>query len=239
MLPTHPLEKTVSEERKTQRCIEHAMREGFKASCAMFVLSAAGTYTANKHSKLFRSSLGVSGKAAMIVIPTFGTAMLASELALLAAQRNPERYGILVHVEEHEEAPLPNKNFVSTLGIHHRAANWSYENPFRILGICCVPIVGSMFYGQTGEMKTHLKFSQKVMHTRIFSQATVLTTLLGLMFFRDYMDTNGMFVEGDDHAITRQSVRQSDEEFDMAAYARSLIKEAERKSGPKSIQISK
>lgn len=80
------------------------------------------------------------------------------------------------------------KNKVSKLSMSHQIANWAYDNPFKLLGVTCLPVVGTMFYSQTGDAKTHLKLSQKVMHTRLFSQFTILSMLLGLMAFRDYMD---------------------------------------------------
>jgi len=227
MLATDRKERTVCEERRTQRTIEFAMRQGFKATCGMLAFSGGAAFYANKYNKFFQHSFSVSAKVAMVVVPTFGTAMLASELALLAAQKDPEFYGLLEHTEEYE-APLPGKNPVSNLGFHHRAANWGYENPFRILGVACVPIVSSVFYGQTGNNKTHLKISQKIMHTRIFSQATVITTLLSLMFFRDYMDTNGIFVEAGDH-VERHHLVENDK-AEMKIIAQEIIKDAERRN---------
>mmetsp|Transcript_25802 Transcript_25802/g.30520 ORF Transcript_25802/g.30520 Transcript_25802/m.30520 type:complete len:230 (-) Transcript_25802:50-739(-) len=221
----NPKEKTISEEVKTQRCIDYAIREGLKATCAMFVVSGSAAFTANKYSTLFKNRLSVSGKLAMVIVPTFGTALLSSELALIAAQRNPEDYGITDTDENIQQLP---KNVVSTLGFHHRTANWAYENPFQLLGVSCLPIVASIFYGQTGEMKTHLKISQKIMHTRIFSQATVITTLLSLMFFRDYMDTNGIFVEAGDH-VERHHLVENDK-AEMKIIAQEIIKDAERRN---------
>ena len=59
-----------------------------------------------------------------------------------------------------------------------------------------LPVVGGIFYGQMAEGKKHLKLSQKVMHTRVYGQATVLGMLVSLMVFRDYMDRHGRFMEG-------------------------------------------
>eukprot|EP01083_Nonionella_stella_P113885 336165_1 len=212
------------EDHKEQQSIRLAMIEGIKYGFAAFCVSAPTVYAINQYSPLFRKSLGPSGKVACIVIPTFGTAMLLSELTLLGSLKDPLAYGIELHDEN--QRPIIStqpKNYVSTLSLHHRAANWAYENPFRILGLSLIPVVGSVFYGQTGDMKTHLKLSQKVMHTRIFSQATIITTLLGLMVFRDYMDTHGKFKEENEEEIKLSAIQ---EKKNMEIYAQELIKEA-------------
>eukprot|EP00527_Entomoneis_sp_CCMP2396_P005495 CAMPEP_0198143276 /NCGR_PEP_ID=MMETSP1443-20131203/6262_1 /TAXON_ID=186043 /ORGANISM="Entomoneis sp., Strain CCMP2396" /LENGTH=274 /DNA_ID=CAMNT_0043806493 /DNA_START=76 /DNA_END=901 /DNA_ORIENTATION=+ len=78
------------------------------------------------------------------------------------------------------------------LGIHHRAANYVYTNPFKVLVGLAVPSVALIFYGKSG--KEHLQFSMKVLHTRVFGQFTTLALLLSIMGFKDYMDQNGKFI---------------------------------------------
>ena len=51
------------------------------------------------------------------------------------------------------------------------------SQPFKVLPAMGLPVVGGIFYGQMAEGKKHLKLSQKVMHTRVYGQATVLGML--------------------------------------------------------------
>mmetsp|Transcript_24643 Transcript_24643/g.57421 ORF Transcript_24643/g.57421 Transcript_24643/m.57421 type:complete len:242 (-) Transcript_24643:106-831(-) len=78
------------------------------------------------------------------------------------------------------------------LGLHHQIANYWQENPFKILALLGVPTVAWIFYGRTGQ--AHLQTQMKVMHTRVMGQFSVITMLLGLMGFKEYMDRNGKFI---------------------------------------------
>lgn len=78
------------------------------------------------------------------------------------------------------------------LSLHHRVANYWQENPFKILAMMGVPAVGYIFYGRTG--KQHLQLQMQVMHTRVMGQFTVISMLLTLMGFKEYMDRNGKFI---------------------------------------------
>ena len=79
------------------------------------------------------------------------------------------------------------------LKLHHHAANWVFDHPFHILVGASLPVVGSIYYGQS-DLK-HLKLSQKVMHTRVMGQLSVLSILLGVMFFREHMKLHGRYLE--------------------------------------------
>jgi len=89
------------------------------------------------------------------------------------------------------------------LGVHHRLANFWQENPFKILGAIGVPTVFYIFKGREGQQ--HLQFQSKLMHTRVFGQFAVITMLLSLMGFKEYMDRSGKFItEGDVQARVAQ-----------------------------------
>jgi hypothetical protein len=73
------------------------------------------------------------------------------------------------------------------LGLHHKMANYVNANPIKFLACLAVPSVAWIFYGNTG--KQHLKFSVKLLHTRVFGQfATISCKLLlpaaGMTFLR-------------------------------------------------------
>lgn len=69
-----------------------------------------------------------------------------------------------------------------------------------------VPTVGAILYSTRHE--THLKLSQKIMHTRVLGQMSVLTMLVFVMGFREYMRLHGgVFV--DENAEELQEVEES------------------------------
>eukprot|EP00549_Striatella_unipunctata_P012699 CAMPEP_0118705074 /NCGR_PEP_ID=MMETSP0800-20121206/19644_1 /TAXON_ID=210618 ORGANISM="Striatella unipunctata, Strain CCMP2910" /NCGR_SAMPLE_ID=MMETSP0800 /ASSEMBLY_ACC=CAM_ASM_000638 /LENGTH=209 /DNA_ID=CAMNT_0006607145 /DNA_START=168 /DNA_END=797 /DNA_ORIENTATION=- len=78
------------------------------------------------------------------------------------------------------------------LGVHHRIANFWQENPFKMLAIAAVPSVGLIFYGRSGAK--HLQLSHKILQTRVIGQFAVISLMLGLMGFKEYMDRNGTFI---------------------------------------------
>jgi hypothetical protein len=75
----------------------------------------------------------------------------------------------------------------------HRAMNYVYDHPFQFVAALGIPLAGSILYQQKNN--THLTFSQKIMHSRVFAQGGVLAILLVAMGFRKYMDTHGRFNE--------------------------------------------
>lgn len=79
-----------------------------------------------------------------------------------------------------------------SLGVHYQIANFWQENPFKILTAVGVPTVLYIFKGRAGQ--DHLQFQMKLMHTRVFGQFAVLSLLLSLMGFKEYMDRSGKYI---------------------------------------------
>lgn len=77
-----------------------------------------------------------------------------------------------------------------SIGVHHKIANFWQENPFKILTGIGVPTVLYIFSGR----KENRQLQQKLMHTRIFGQFTVISMLLGLMGGKSYMDSMGKYI---------------------------------------------
>lgn len=102
---------------------------------------------------------------------------------------------------------------VDSLGVHHKIANFWQENPFKILTAIGVPTVFYIFKGREGQ--AHLQLQSKLMHTRVFGQFAVITFLLGLMGFKEYMDTSGKFITEDDVQARVAEMQQSRAELLM------------------------
>jgi hypothetical protein len=77
-----------------------------------------------------------------------------------------------------------------SIGVHHKIMNFWQENPFKILAGVGVPTVLYIFSGR----QENRQLQQKLMHTRIFGQFTVVSLLLGLMGFKTYMDSMGKYI---------------------------------------------
>jgi len=99
--------------------------------------------------------------------------------------RDPELWGLT-------DQAIATK-VVTRMPFQHQAANWLYDHPFRM--ICCVgaPVVGAILHQQL--KVPNLKLSQRIMHSRVFGQAAVISIAMTTMAFREYMDKRGRFPE--------------------------------------------
>lgn len=70
-----------------------------------------------------------------------------------------------------------------------------------------VPTVLYIFKGREGQQ--HLQFQMKVMHTRVFGQFAVITMLLTLMGFKEYMDRSGKFITEEEVQARVDQMRES------------------------------
>lgn len=82
------------------------------------------------------------------------------------------------------------------LGVQHKVANFWQENPFKILAGIGVPTVLYIFKGRDGQK--HLPTQMKIMQTRVFGQFAVISMLLSLMGFKEYMDKHGKYITEED-----------------------------------------
>ena len=72
-------------------------------------------------------------------------------------------------------------------------ANYAFFNPMRTLIASGIVTVGTIFAIKGGE--AHLSLFQRLFHTRVLGQASVLGLLVGTMAFHEYMDRRGPFLE--------------------------------------------
>lgn len=98
-----------------------------------------------------------------------------------------------------------------SLGVHHRIANFWQDNPFKILAAVGVPTVLYIFKGRSDQ--AHLQTQMKLMHTRVFGQFAVISMLLTLMGFKEYMDRSGRFITEGDVQDRVAQMQQSREEL--------------------------
>mmetsp|Transcript_25048 Transcript_25048/g.45111 ORF Transcript_25048/g.45111 Transcript_25048/m.45111 type:complete len:296 (+) Transcript_25048:367-1254(+) len=100
-----------------------------------------------------------------------------------------------------------------SLGVHHKIANFWQENPFKILVAIGVPTVFYIFKGRAGQK--HIPMQMKLIQTRVFGQFAVLSMLLTLMGFKEYMDSQGNFITEEDVQARVSQMQQSRAELLM------------------------
>mmetsp|Transcript_24014 Transcript_24014/g.42349 ORF Transcript_24014/g.42349 Transcript_24014/m.42349 type:complete len:186 (-) Transcript_24014:267-824(-) len=165
---------TLSKEEIKERARWISLEAGTKAGLIAGCISIPGTIAAIKFSPAFRSWTGTSGRVATAFIPilfswTFAAEMTASRLA------RPDAYERF-KVDEVEEPYL--MSIKRTLD----------ENPAKFLIAVGVPTVGGIFLLNSRNSNNHLTFSQKVMHTRVMGQASVLALLSGVAAYHLFTD---------------------------------------------------
>jgi hypothetical protein len=112
------------------------------------------------------------------------------------------------------------------LGPHHVALNYWQENPFKILAGIGIPAVGYIFYGRSGQQ--HLQFQQKVMHTRVYGQFSVILGLLALMAGKEYMDRNGKFITESEANVRVAEMHRVREDLMLRLNHAKQLKEAQQ-----------
>lgn len=162
-----------------------------KYSIALTALASVGTYVAAMKNKNFSKFTSTSIKLAIPTMTFIGSFSFVYETTMTSAMLHPEQYGIGGALTPHVKK--------SNIPAMHRFYNYVYDHPFQMVSALGIPLAATIGYQQSGN--THLTFSQKVMHSRVFAQGGVLTILLITMAFREFMDRNGRFkehLEGDD-----------------------------------------
>mmetsp|Transcript_16278 Transcript_16278/g.20132 ORF Transcript_16278/g.20132 Transcript_16278/m.20132 type:complete len:188 (-) Transcript_16278:227-790(-) len=158
-----------------------SLMTGLEAGAKIGIISVPAVLALTKYYAPFRQNLGVSGRTAMAIIPPlFAFGLVSEQVASRLA--TPDSYANHVLSQQAEQ---------SKIAIHHRAANWAYDHPVKSLIFGSVAAVGTVFALKGRE--THLKFSQRVLHTRVLGQASVLGILVGTMVFHDFMNKRGRY----------------------------------------------
>ncbi|KAG5179927.1 hypothetical protein JKP88DRAFT_187651 [Tribonema minus] len=189
-------------EGKKEQVLSLAQHEGLRWGTAAGIASTAAVFAAQHLSQAFRVRTNVSAKVALAISPPLALYNLMAERTMIRAQHDPALYGI--YPKGHVATAQQARQQRATLRWYHRLANGAYSNPFAFIAALGVPAVGAIFWQQSREGHAHLKFSQKVMHTRVFGQMTVLGVLVSTMVFRDYMYRNGgLYVEDADGLVHR------------------------------------
>jgi len=166
-------------------------REGAIAGITSAGITAAVlspiVYMLDKRMHSFRTSMGVSGKVATVVIPAAYMFYHSSHLTVMRGRSDLGSYMAL------REQTIANNAHYYSLPLHQKAANWLYDHPFAFVTGTGVTAVSTIFALEKMNHPT-LSLSSRVMHTRVYAQGIVVAILCSTMFFHDYMNRHGRFL---------------------------------------------
>eukprot|EP00924_Labyrinthula_sp_SR-Ha-C_P006868 snap_masked-scaffold_8-processed-gene-3.47-mRNA-1 protein AED:0.10 eAED:0.20 QI:0/-1/0/1/-1/1/1/0/179 len=166
---------------KTSHARKAAIESGLLAGFKTGLISVPIVLGLNKGYPPFKARLNVSARTAIAISPPlFAFAFTAERVAAKLA--NPDAFGSGFDWEmfrRHLELP-----------IHKRAANYFYHNPFKTIIFTSIPVICGIYVTRDAK---HLKLSQRIMHTRVLGQFSVLVILASTMLFHDWMDKRGPF----------------------------------------------
>jgi hypothetical protein len=179
----------------TQIAAQQGAIAGLKTALVWTPAVAYLQYGRSGASNWFRTRLNVSGKTAFLIMPIISAFGLVSE-QVATRMANPRVFESEIAVGR-----------ASALPIHQRMANFVHDNPIRTLIMVGVPGVVAIFLSNGGNPE--LSLSQRIMHTRVAGQFTVLTALLGTMGIHDYMSKRGRFLEPWEELAQKEKVEQA------------------------------
>jgi hypothetical protein len=173
-----------TEEAKRDRIVSLALGEAIKYGITSSAVIGTATLFATFRYKRFNQLTSISAKVSFPVMVGLAVFSITHELTMRDAQIHPGRWGMTEYVAEGKITRIP---------VHHRIMNYIYDNPFRTIIVSGIPFAALIFRQQMNQQ--HLTLSQKIMHSRVYAQAGIITMLLSTMAFREYMDRHGRFPE--------------------------------------------
>jgi len=134
-------------------------------------------FGSGRPARWFQTRLNVSAKTSVVIMPIiFGFGVVSEQVATRLA--NPKAFALDITTGR-----------VSALPPHKKLANYVYDSPIRSLIMLGIPGVLAIFLSKGGQ--TELSISQRIMHTRVAGQFSILTILVGTMGLHDYMSKRG------------------------------------------------
>lgn len=203
-----------------------AMNEGLVNGAMVFVPSLGAMYMALKN-PTFRKITNVQSRTAMVLMPALFAFGFFSENKLInrmeeVAQETEHSMKTVVWAEHVQKTTakdmelhdLYRKSVLDTgvrivpeLTPYHQAANYVQLNPFKCIAGVGVPAIGMIYWGES--RKGHLPQQLKILHTRVFGQATVIATFLGIMALKEMMDRSGSYITEDQVEARVEEMRQT------------------------------
>ena len=166
-----------------------AQRNGVIAAVATGFISSGAVYLAQSMSPRFRTSLSISGKVALIMIPSSGAFFLNSLQTVAEAHKDPEGYMTRRDSGKALRAPAAPQE---RLALWQSAANTVFNHPFKTIFSIFTPAYAFIFYKEsTAETTKNLLLSQRLIHTRVYGQMVAVLSTVSVMGFVKTMESDG------------------------------------------------
>eukprot|EP00941_MAST-03F_sp_MAST-3F-sp1_P000565 g565.t1 len=185
----------VSQERRVPKWIAfEAMKAGAVNSAIFGTPITCAVLLLNKHSKAFQTKLGMSGKLATCVIGFAFPFFLASEHRVIELSRESSMIQVRAseaarRLEEARQRELLGPQVpVERLTLTGKAVDFLVDYPFRVFFGLTLPTVGTIL--AYNMKQTHLKFSHRLVHTRVQGQAAALVILATTMLLNQVCSTS-------------------------------------------------
>jgi hypothetical protein len=174
------------------RVVSLAIGEGVKYGMLAAGIAGLGVLAATHKYGRFKKYMSISAKTSLPVMSGLFIGSLTGELSLIDAKRNPSKWGLT------NDAVLSKKVDPAHgyMPIHHRLVNSVNDNPFRTIAVLGFPVAAYIAHQQS--KVPNLKISQRVMHSRVFAQGSILLIAMTVMGVKSYIEKHGRFPEIDD-----------------------------------------
>eukprot|EP00980_Cylindrotheca_fusiformis_P028076 scaffold22578_cov164-Cylindrotheca_fusiformis.AAC.2 len=202
-----------------------AMKEGFVNAGIVSVPTLGAMYAGLKN-PWFRKVTNVQSRTALVAMPVLFAFAAAGENKLTdrmgqiaketedqvepvdwakeAKTASPEE--IKIHDTYRQSIMDSGVRLVPELNMYHRTANYVQQHPFKCIAGFGIPAVAGIYLAENS--KNYLSQELKILHTRVYGQAAVIGTLLGIMSFKEIMDDRGRY-------LTEQQVEERVAEMRM------------------------
>lgn len=146
-----------------------SLKAGAKALAFTSAITFPGVFLAVKQWPAFAKSTGTSGRVATAILPpVFAYAFVSEQTA-----------SRLAHPEAYER--YRNRNDTTGIPLTQQVKDVLDENPAKFLVGAALPVVGGIFWWKGKDQS--LTLSQRVMHTRVIGQFSVLAILSGVAMY--------------------------------------------------------
>jgi len=199
-LNPQPLPSQAASESDLAFIASAARQQGTLYAAAAGVVSSSLVFGLSRFSPRFRTSLGVSGKAAIAVTPMFGAFFAKSHLVIASATKDPQ--GFMRNAPAEVRTPPARE----ALAPWHTAANIVYDHPCKTIAGVAGPLYAAIFYKESTDPRTaKMLLSQRLIHTRVFGQAVAIGATICVMLFGESMKSDGgRFMVDAEGRLTRE-----------------------------------
>mmetsp|Transcript_55028 Transcript_55028/g.159317 ORF Transcript_55028/g.159317 Transcript_55028/m.159317 type:complete len:245 (-) Transcript_55028:114-848(-) len=197
--------------------VDSVMKEGLVNGVMVLVPSLGGLAVALRNPK-FRKLTNWQSRTALVIMPALFAFGLTSEQKLVhrmhevAAEEEHAMQTVdwaeQVYKASPEDVKLHDlyKQAIlqqghvrlidgDSLTTYHQVANYVQANPFKVILGIGIPSIFAIF-GK--EMMNTSQMQLKILHTRVFGQAAVISSLLGVMGIKATMDQQGRYITPDE-----------------------------------------